>query len=270
MENSSKMGSTGDELSHQGTIPWNRGGYFSTYEKVLGECTVRSVLDYAKGPSLLELACGNGLVTSMLAPHFERVVGVDASWRHITEARARHKGIDFVQTLAEDYQSEEPFTTITMLYLLEHVLDPVSLLRSAVRNLHEEGVLIIHVPNALAVNRRIATLMRTLENEYELSPFDIEIVGHRRSYDLRLLVEHVVSAGLKVLHRGGVFYKMLSSPQINWLLEKGPWEEGGFGWGRVGSEKSKNWRKAFCDACYEFGKDRPEDCNGIYVVAQKQ
>ena len=105
--------------------------------------------------------------------------------------------------------------------------------------------------------------------QYEHSPFDIEVAGHRRSYDMDLLVRDFEMAGLKVIFTGGVFYKMLSQAQINWLLEKGPWEEGGFGWGRIGEEKEKDWRRSFCNACYEYGKQRPQDCNVIYAVGQK-
>lgn len=111
--------------------------------------------------------------------------------------------------------------------------------------------------------------MGALKDEYELSPFDIDIAGHRRSYDIHLLVADIEAPGLRVVAKGGVFYKMLSSPQLDWLPEQGLWEEGGYGWGRVGSEKSKDWRRAFCDAYYEFGKERHEDCNVVYTVAQR-
>ena len=166
----------------------------------------------------------------------------------------------------EDYQDREGFNTITMITLLEHVQNPSELLRVVARNLAPGGVLIAHVPNAMAVNRKIAKIMGSLADEYELSPFNINIAGHRRSYNLDLLRKDFEAAGLKIKKMGGVFYKMLSTPQINRLLESGPWEEGGFGWGRVGAEKEKDWRQAFCDACYEYGKQRPEDCNIIYAV----
>lgn len=103
-----------------------------------------------------------------------------------------------------------------------------------------------------------------------LSPFDIQVVGHRRAYDMETLLRDAQNAGLRVIRTGGVFYKMLSQVQINWLLEQPQWAEGGYGWGRVGAEGSKDWRKAFCDACYEFGRQRPEDCNVIYFVADFQ
>lgn len=260
----------GGELARQESIPWERGKFFRSYEKVLGHYIVQSVLEHMKPPSLLDVACGNGMLAGLLAPRFERVLGVDASSAHIAKAREAHPGIEFVHALAEDYVAEEPFSTITMINLLEHVVDPVALLARMMPNLAKDGVLIVNVPNAMAINRRIAKLMGTIKDEYELSPFDIDVAGHRRYYDMEKLVGDVNAAGFRVVARSGVFYKMLSSAQLNWFLENGLWEEGGFGWGRVGAEKAKDWRKAFCEASYEFGKERPEECNLIQVVAQKK
>ena len=65
----------------------------------------------------------------------------------------------------------------------------------------------------------------------------------------------------------GIFYKMLSQAQIDWLLQQPHWDRGEFGWGRVGAEHAKDWRRAFCDACFEFGRQRPEECNLVYAVA---
>jgi hypothetical protein len=65
---------------------------------------------------------------------------------------------------------------------------------------------------------------------------------------------------------GGVFYKTMSTPQMDWFLKNGPWKEGGFGWGRVGGER-KDWKAEFCRASYELGKKYPEDCNIIYACA---
>ena len=126
--------------------------------------------------------------------------------------------------------------------------------------------MLVHVPNALAVNRRLAVLMGTLASCEELSPFDINVVGHRRSYSLATLIADVKAAGLKVETTGGVFYKSLSTPQMDWFLKNGLWKEGSFGWGRVGEEQTRDWRAEFCRASYELGKQHPEDCNIIYAA----
>ena len=151
-----------------------------------------------------------------------------------------------------------------MLNVLEHVVDPVQVLHKAASLLSDDGILLLHVPNANAINRRLAVLMGTLTECEELSPFDIEIAGHRRSYTQETLRADIDKAGLNIRATGGVFYKSLSTPQIDWFLNSELWDEGGFGWGRVGAEK-KDWKAEFCRASYELGKQHPEDCNVIYA-----
>jgi 2-polyprenyl-3-methyl-5-hydroxy-6-metoxy-1,4-benzoquinol methylase len=261
---------TASEMDKQEVFPWRRGEFFSSYENILGHYIVKSIIENLRPPSLLDLACGNGKLTSELAPFFKKTVGIDASRAHIEKAVESHPSIHFEHCLAEDFSSPGEFSTITMITLLEHVQDPVGLLEHAMANLAHGGVIIAHVPNALAVNRRIAKLMGSLADEYELSPFDIDVVGHRRAYDMEGLVRDFDKAGLKIIKTGGVFYKMLSQAQMDWFLKEGLWESGGFGWGRIGEEKTKDWRQAFCDACYEFGKQRPQDCNIIYAVGVRK
>jgi len=110
--------------------------------------------------------------------------------------------------------------------------------------------------------------MGTLASCEELSPFDINIAGHRRSYSMKTFTDDITAAGLKIEKTGGVFYKMLSTPLIDWFLKNGLWEDGGFGWGRVGGPQ-KNWKEEFCRASYELGKEHPEDCNVVYACITK-
>ncbi len=261
------MTNTLDEKQRQEQFPWQRSRYHTSYNSVLAHFKVQSCLEHARGASLLDLACGDGFMTEMFASHFRQVVGVDASSRHIAEARKRVPGVRFFESLIEEFETDEKFESVFLLDILEHVVDPMQVLRKAASFLSDSGVLIVHVPNCQAVNRKIAVLMGTLKSCDELSPFDIQVAGHRRSYDMAGLVQDVAAAGLRVESTGGIFYKMLSTPQIDWFLKNGLWEEGGFGWGRVGAEMEKDWKAEFCRACYEYGKEHPEDCNIIYACA---
>lgn len=253
-----------NEKNLQEQFTWARSQVFSDYNGILGYYQAKACLEHVRGKSLLDMPCGDGTLTSMLAPSFERVVGVDASSKHLALARENLPHMEFHEALIEEYETSERFSTITMLNVLEHVVDPIQVLQKAASLLADDGILLVHVPNALAINRRLAVLMGTLTECEELSPFDIHVVGHRRSYSLKTLCDDVREAGLKVSATGGVFYKMLSTPQIDWFLKNGLWEEGGFGWGRVGAEK-KDWKAEFCRASYELGKQHPEDCNVIYA-----
>ncbi len=260
--------SNSEEKKLQESFTWARSQVFSSYNTILGYYQAQACLEYARGESLLDMPCGDGALTAMLAPSFKRVVGVDASGSHLELARQNLISAEFHEALIEDFETDERFDTITMLNILEHVVDPISVLKRAAGLLNGNGVLLVHVPNALAINRRLAVLMGTLTECEELSPFDIHIAGHRRSYSLMTLCEDIEKAGLKISATGGVFYKSLSTPQIDWFLKNGLWVEGGFGWGRVGAEK-RDWRAEFCRASYELGKQHPEDCNIIYACITK-
>ena len=84
---------------------------------------------------------------------------------------------------------------------------------------------------------------------------------------MKSLASEFEASGLEVKSTGGIFYKILSTPQMDWFLKEGLWEEGGHGWGRTGAEKEKDWKAEFCRASYELGKENPGDCNIIFVCA---
>lgn len=256
------------EKEHQQGFTWSRSGEFESYNRALGHFQVQACLEHARGRSALDMPCGDGTLTEEFCRHFARVVGVDASSKHLALARKRLPQVEFHESLIEEVRLGERFDSIFLLNVLEHVIDPISVLRKASSLLSPGGVIIAHVPNADAINRRIAVAMGTLLTRDEMSPYDINVAGHRRSYTLGRLIADTTASGLQVVATGGVFYKMLSTPQMDWLLKNGPWEEGGFGWGRVGA-RQRDWRAEFCRACYEIGKERPEDCNIVYVVAEQ-
>lgn len=233
----------------------------------MGYYQALSCLELARGNTLLDMPCGDGFITEIMRSRFSHVVGVDASSYHLEEARKRLPGIKLHEAYLEEFESNDRFDTITMINVLEHVKDPVFALKHVSRLLSSNGIIIVHVPNALAINRRIAVLMGTLIKCEELSPFDIHVAGHRRSYSLSSLCHEINKAGLKIIQTGGIFYKMLSTPQMDWFLKNGLWETGGFGWGREGCEM-RDWKYEFCRACYEIGKERPEDCNIIYACIE--
>lgn len=260
---------TKNEKLLQETFPWQRSKFHTDYNQVLTHYKVLSCLENATGDSLLDIACGDGMLTKLFAQHFKTVVGVDASSRHLSEACKRVPDVTFYESLIEDFECDQKFGSVFLLDLLEHVNDPVAVLRKATDFLKPGGRLIAHVPNCDAVNRKIAVLMGTLSSCDELSPFDFKIAGHRRSYNLESLRQDIKRAGLEIIKTGGVFYKMLSTPQMDWFLKNGLWEAG-HGWGRTGMEKSKDWKAEFCRACYEYGKEHPEDCNIIYACATRR
>lgn len=256
------------ELNLQENFSWDRSLY-SDYNNILAYYQSISCLENCNKGSLLDLACGEGILTSHYEHFFDEVVGVDAAKKHLIKARERISRGKFYHSTIEEFNLSKKFDNIFLLLILEHVKDPVAVLKKASSFLKENGKIIVHVPNANAINRRLAVKMGTLISCEELSPFDINVVGHRRSYTIDSLNLDIRKAGLKTINSGGIFYKMLSYSQMDWFLKNGKWDSG-HGWGRSNEkQESKNWKKEFCRACYEIGKEQPNDCNIIFSVIQK-
>jgi 2-polyprenyl-3-methyl-5-hydroxy-6-metoxy-1,4-benzoquinol methylase len=257
------------EMVRQTEYTFNRHKYFPDYNQMVGYFQALSCIENSIGKSVLDLPCGDGLLTKYYCDHFPEVVGVDASIKQIRTAKKICPGAKFYHSLIEDLEINEKFDNIFMLNILEHVVSPIQIIQKAATFLNPKGHIIIQVPNAEAVNRKIAVLMGTLANLYEFSPYDTKIAGHRREYSMELLQKDILKSGLKIKKTGGVFYKSLSMSQFDFLLKKGPWKTGGFGWGRVGQENTKDWKFEFCRASYEYGKTKPTECNLIYAVVTK-
>ena len=70
-----------------------------------------------------------------------------------------------------------------------------------------KGRIIITVPNAESIHRKLAVKMGLQKSIYDLSARDIE-VGHVRVYDLDLLKKHVNQAGdYNIVVESGLFLK---------------------------------------------------------------
>ena len=95
---------------------------------------------------------------------------------------------------------------------MEHISDPVLVLKKVSNWLKNDGVFCVAVPNAKSLHRLIAREMGILKSEYDLNQRDHEL-GHYRVYDLTKLKEHVVQAGFNIIDSGGYFLKPLSNSQ---------------------------------------------------------
>lgn len=64
------------ELEKQENYDYSKSGYYEDYGSILGYYQVKSCLEYMEGSSLLDLACGDGLLIELFKKHFSRIVGV--------------------------------------------------------------------------------------------------------------------------------------------------------------------------------------------------
>jgi len=176
---------------------------------------------FYRGVTCLELGCADGEGTQYLAPIFSKVVAVDGSKRLITEAKKKvtANNVEFITSFFEDLSTDIKFDTVVLFHILEHVDDPVQVLKIAKKFLKKDSVLIIDVPNAKSIHREIGVELGILKSVYELHQGDLSI-GHQRVYDLPTLRGDAVKAGLKITAEGGIYLKPFSNEQMKKVADK--------------------------------------------------
>jgi SAM-dependent methyltransferase len=106
--------------------------------------------------SLLEVGCGSGAYLDLMrALGWSRVVGVDFSSRAVSEARAELGLEAYCGDLRGQGFPSESFHAASLCHTLEHVADPVDLLREIRRVLKPGGRVAIIVPNAESLAARV-------------------------------------------------------------------------------------------------------------------
>ncbi|WP_158636904.1 class I SAM-dependent methyltransferase [Brachyspira pilosicoli] len=235
------------------------------FVNILGYYQAISCIENKYGKTLLDIGSNDGYITNILSKYFEKTVDIEPSKEQYEISKKKYKNIDFYNNFIENFESNELFDTISILAVYNCVEERENFLKSAIKFLKKDGVVIIQVSNADAVNKRIAEYMGTLKNRYELSKYNAEVGGVKKLYNIYDLKKEIESFGLKVIKTGGIMYKPFTDVQMNWFIENGLWNSG-YGWGREGVEK--DWCSEFCKALYEYGKTCPEECAVIYVVVK--
>lgn len=226
----------------------------SRFDRAMRHWMLRTLEPWIRGDRALEFGCLYGEFTKLLAPRFRRLAVVDAASRFL-ETTEKAVGpvpgcrVTYHQSMFETFESSEQFDAIFLMHVLEHLIDPVEVLRSARKWLAPQGRMFLIVPNGNAISRQIAVRMGVLKHLCEFSPADVR-GGHRRIYLMDTFQCDARTAGLTIEHSGGIFYKPLANFQLDGLM---------------GGEYLSH---DFMEACYELGKDYPTHCASIYLVCR--
>jgi SAM-dependent methyltransferase len=101
------------------------------------------------GPSVLEIGCGTGSFTSLLAARGHSVVALDLNPDYVEIAQRRTANLDRVVIRCGDATEidwEFRFDAVVLLDVLEHIEDDVGLLMRLRKALKPNGVLVLKVP----------------------------------------------------------------------------------------------------------------------------
>lgn len=243
--------STSRDLSqeHQDTADRK---YAYDFDYILRDYMVQTFVPHFHNGRALELGCYKGEFTKKLCAHFDDLTVVEGAADLIADAKQNVGGkVRFLEGRFETIPLDEQFDAIFLMHTMEHLDDPIPVLQRINHWLSPAGTLFLVVPNANAPSRQIAVKMGLISHNAAVTPGEAAH-GHRCTYTLDTLERDARLGGLKVLHRGGVFFKPFANFQFDQLLQ------------------SKIIGKDYLDGCYQLGMTYPDLCASIYLLCGKQ
>ena len=187
----------------------------SITERQANRHAAREAVALVRGPDVLVLGAATGAWVSPLLERFETFDTVDAVAPLIEELERQHKGrVRGFVSLFERFEPPRPYDTLVLGHVLEHVHDPVGLLRRCRGWLQPGGRAVILVPNADSLHRQVGVALGHLQAATDMTPGD-ELLGHRRVYTRRSLRADVEAAGFGHVELGGLLLKPLSNGQMD-------------------------------------------------------
>jgi 2-polyprenyl-3-methyl-5-hydroxy-6-metoxy-1,4-benzoquinol methylase len=226
-------------------------GYNFDYD-VMEPFMIKAFAPFFAPGNFLELGSFKGEFTEKYLPFFDDITCVEASDEAVTEAKERlGSKARIITSMFEDADLPERYDNIVMTHVLEHVDDPVKVLKRVNDEwLSDKGRFFLACPNANAASRQIAVKMGLITHNSAVTDGEAAH-GHHRTYSLDTLEADAKAAGLNVVHRSGVFFKALANFQWDRLLE------------------TDIISKEYLEGCFQLGQQYPDLCSSIFLVCEK-
>ncbi len=207
---------------------------------------------FFKAGNLLELGSFRGDFTRRLMERFSDVTCVEASDKALNDAKTKlGTGPTYVNSTFEDLRLTRQYDNIVLTHVLEHLDNPVAVLGRINREwLAHNGRLFLVCPNANAPSRQIAVKMGLITHNAAVTVSEAEH-GHRCTYTLDTLERDAVAAGLRVVHRSGIFFKALANFQWDELL------------------KTNIISESYLEGCFKLGQQYPDLCSSIFLLCER-
>ena len=232
-------------------VPEHRYAYGFDLD-VMHPFMLRSFAPFFRPGSVLELGSFRGEFTRRLTAHFSDITCVEASGEALAAARAALGDVaHFVQGTFDQVTLERRFDNVILTHVLEHLDDPVGVLRRVGDEwLTPSGRLFLVCPNANAPSRQIAVHMGLITHNAAVTDAE-RAHGHRITYSLDTLERDARAAGLKVVHRSGIFFKALANFQWDRLLA------------------TDIISPEYLEGCYQLGHVYPDLCSSIFLLCER-
>lgn len=147
-------------------MKWNPGLYDGKHAFVSAYGRdVLDLLDPQPGQSILDLGCGTGHLTQLIADSGAKVLGIDASEEMIEQARTNHPTIDFRVADGAQFRSDTPFDAIFSNAALHWIEDAEGCVACMAENLKEGGRLVAEFGGKGNIETIAAALEQALHEE---------------------------------------------------------------------------------------------------------
>ena len=200
---------------------------------------------YMSGRTVLELGPAEGLGTRVLVDAGLDVTVVDGAEAFCKDLQVRFPEIKVFCSLFEEIDLPGKYQNIILGHVLEHVDDPVLVLKHISKFLERDGRIYAAVPNARSLHRQAAVLMGLLSDEGQFSDLDRHH-GHQRIYTPETFRSDFLKAGLSLDVFGGYWMKPLSNSQME-----------------------DSWSAEMIAAFFKLGERYPDIAGEIFIVASK-
>lgn len=106
------------------------------------------VLEQVSGGTLLEIGCGNGGMTRLISPRVERITAFDVSLPSLKQLEELGlPNVETAQGLIENYDPGHSYRWVVLSEVIEHIREPLPVVRKAYDFLAPGGSLLITTPN---------------------------------------------------------------------------------------------------------------------------
>ncbi len=193
--------------------------------------------------NILEMGPAEGLMTEFLNHTSRQITCVEGSKKFCDLLVKKFPSIEVINALFEDYKPAEKYRNIVMGHVLEHVEDPVSILKMVKEWLSPGGIVFAAVPNARSLHRQAGVVMGLLDAENALNNMDRHH-GHRRVFDPESFRQVFLKSDFCIEFFGGYWLKPVSMRQIE-----------------------ENWSDSMLEAFMILGERYPDIAGEIYIIA---
>ncbi|HAW57842.1 MAG TPA: hypothetical protein DCX03_02305 [Bacteroidales bacterium] len=169
---------------------------------------------------ILEVGCGSGNICYQLAREGHYALGIDVDEGSIQQAKKdfQWKGLEYQQVAAEEIEPNRIFDVIICSEVLEHLYQPLPVMKTIGRMLANEGLFIVTVPNGrgpceLFVTRPVQWIKRNTKILWKILSFFKKSLGyksftvqsnnfsleHVQFYTIRQLTQMAQKSELKII-----------------------------------------------------------------------